>query len=70
MDGNQEEYQKLEPFAKRLGAAFQKINFLRDIIADFYVLNRTYFPKVNFLHFSEEDKKAIEEDIADDFREA
>ena len=70
VDGNQEEYQKLEPFAKRLGAAFQKINFLRDIRADFYVLNRTYFPKVNFLHFSEEDKKAIEEDIADDFREA
>ena len=70
VDGNQEEYQKLAPFAKRLGAAFQKINFLRDIRADFYVLNRTYFPKVNFLHFSEEDKKAIEEDIADDFREA
>ena len=70
VDGNKEEYQKLEPYAKRLGAAFQKINFLRDIRADFYVLNRTYFPKVNFLHFSEEDKKAIEEDIADDFREA
>lgn len=70
VDGNQEEYQKLEPYAKRLGAAFQKINFLRDIRADFYVLNRTYFPKVNFLHFSEEDKKAIEEDIAEDFREA
>lgn len=70
VDGNQEEYQKLEPYAKRLGAAFQKINFLRDIRADFYVLNRTYFPKVNFLQFSEEDKKAIEEDIADDFREA
>lgn len=70
VDGNQKEYQKLEPYAKRLGAAFQKINFLRDIRADFYVLNRTYFPKVNFLQFSEEDKKAIEEDIADDFREA
>lgn len=70
VDGNQEDYQKLEPYAKRLGAAFQKINFLRDIRADFYVLNRTYFPKVNFLHFSEEDKKAIEDDIAEDFREA
>jgi phytoene/squalene synthetase len=68
--GNEEEYQKLEPYAKRLGAAFQKINFLRDIKADFYVLNRTYFPKIDFMQFSEADKKSIEEDIAEDFRKA
>ncbi|MFC6267904.1 phytoene/squalene synthase family protein [Frigoriflavimonas asaccharolytica] len=63
-------YEELEPYAKSLGAAFQKINFLRDIRADFHVLNRTYFPKVDFQKFSLRDKQEIELDIAKDFENA
>jgi phytoene/squalene synthetase len=58
VDGNKEEYQKLEPYAKRLGA-FQKINFLRDIRADFYVLNRTYFRKLIFYTSAKKIKKRL-----------
>lgn len=70
VDGDENEYKKLEPFAKSLGAAFQKINFLRDIQADFLVLNRMYFPGVDFNNFNLEDKKTIEKDIAYDFEQA
>ena len=51
-DGNEEQYQHLKPSAMRLGAAFQKVNFLRDIQADFDVMGRTYFPGVNFENFN------------------
>ena len=67
VNGDKNEFKKLEPFAKSLGAAFQKINFLRDIQADFLVLNRMYFPGVDFNNFTLEDKKTIEKDIAIDF---
>jgi phytoene synthase len=70
VNGNVEEYKKLKPYAQSLGAAFQKINFLRDISADFNDLNRTYFPGVDFKNFSLEDKKSIETDIAADFNHA
>ena len=70
LNGNVEEYAKLKPYAQSLGAAFQKINFLRDISADFNDLNRTYFPNVDFQKFSIADKKEIEEDIAADFAHA
>lgn len=70
VDGKSEEYEKLKPFAKSLGAAFQKINFLRDINSDFTDLNRTYFPGVDFTNFSLADKMKIEEDIAKDFSHA
>lgn len=70
VNGDLEEYEKLKPFAQSLGAAFQKINFLRDISADFTDLNRTYFPNVDFNNFSVEDKKTIEIDIAKDFAHA
>lgn len=70
VNGNTEEYEKLKPYAQSLGAAFQKINFLRDISADFVDLNRTYFPGVDFTNFSLSDKKKIEEDIAKDFAHA
>ncbi|ACU07953.1 Phytoene synthase [Flavobacteriaceae bacterium 3519-10] len=70
LNGNVEEYEKLKPYAQSLGAAFQKINFLRDISADFNDLNRTYFPNVDFQKFSIADKKEIEEDIAADFAHA
>jgi phytoene/squalene synthetase len=70
VNGNIEEYDKLKPYAQSLGAAFQKINFLRDINADFIDLNRTYFPGVDFRNFSKEDKLKIEKDIAKDFAHA
>jgi 15-cis-phytoene synthase len=69
-EGNKKQYQSLKPSAQSLGAAFQKINFLRDVKADHEELNRTYFPGVNFKKFTEADKKTIEEDIAADLRKA
>lgn len=70
VDGNVEVYNKLKPYAQSLGAAFQKINFLRDISADYNDLNRTYFPNVDFRKFNLKDKQEIEEDIAADFAHA
>ena len=69
-DGEKPQYEKLEPYARSLGAAFQKVNFLRDIKADFNQLNRTYFPGVDFSNFSHCSKVQIEEDIARDFTHA
>jgi phytoene/squalene synthetase len=66
-EGNKNEYEKLKPAASKLGAAFQKINFLRDIQSDFQERGRTYFPGINFLHFSNADKRIIEQDIQADF---
>lgn len=63
-------YNALLPKARSLGSAFQKINFLRDIRSDFEERGRTYFPGVDFNHFSESDKKAIEADIKIDFDDA
>lgn len=65
-----EEYENLKTYAQSLGAAFQKINFLRDISADYKELNRTYFPKVDFNNFSAADKDQIEAEIAEDFAHA
>ncbi len=64
------QYEKLKPFARSLGAAFQKVNFLRDVKADFNQLERTYFPDVDFRNFTAETKKNIEEDIMADFANA
>ena len=66
-EGNEEEYKKLKPSAQSLGAAFQKVNFLRDIKADFEGLDRMYFPNCDFSNFSQSDKDKIEEDIQNDF---
>ncbi|PWK80297.1 phytoene/squalene synthetase [Mucilaginibacter oryzae] len=63
-------YQSLLPQARSLGAAFQKINFLRDIKADYAERGRTYFPGVNFNNFTEQDKKNIETEIKADFDDA
>lgn len=65
--GDTERYAELRPFAMKLGAAFQKINFLRDLHADFNQLGRTYFPGVNMAEFDEKVKKEIEADIERDF---
>lgn len=66
--GNQEEYLRLKPFAMKLGSAFQKINFLRDLKDDYNNLGRTYFPNINMSQFNTEVKKQIEEDIEIDFK--
>jgi phytoene synthase len=68
--GDENQYQKLVPKAKSLGAAFQKINFLRDIKSDFEERGRTYFPNVNFNNFTDADKRSIEKDIQKDFDDA
>ena len=65
--GNNTSYEKLKPAARSLGAAFQKVNFLRDANADYNQLNRTYFPNVDFNNFTLYVKKEIEENIALDF---
>ncbi len=69
-NGNEALYKNLIEPARKLGAAFQKINFLRDIKADTEALGRMYFPNCNFNDFSEDDKKIIEKDIEKDFAEA
>lgn len=69
-EGNKELYMELESGARSLGAAFQKVNFLRDIKADYNGLSRVYFPGCDFNNFTEQDKRNIEEDIEHDFKEA
>ena len=69
-DGNKEKYEQLRSSAQSLGAAFQKVNFLRDIKADFEGLERMYFPNCDFTNFKPEDKQAIEADIQADFAAA
>ena len=64
VNGDQAEYERLKPYAERLGAAFQKINFLRDMKADFAEMGRTYFPNVDMTTFNEETKARIEEEIS------
>ncbi|HEY0679348.1 MAG TPA: phytoene/squalene synthase family protein [Chitinophagaceae bacterium] len=63
-------YERLKPHARSLGAAFQKVNFLRDVKADYQVLNRTYFPGVDFSNFTAGMKKQVEDDISMDFQHA
>jgi 15-cis-phytoene synthase len=66
-DNNEVLYQSLEPSARQLGSAFQKVNFLRDLKSDFDQRGRVYFPGVDFTQFTEEDKLQIEEDIEREF---
>jgi len=68
VDGNQERYLALKEPAMQLGSAFQKINFLRDLHADYQSLGRTYFPGVDLDNFNEEVKASIEADIDIDFK--
>ena len=69
-EGNQAQYDALKPAAKSLGSAFQKVNFLRDVKADFEGLERMYFPDCDFTNFTHADKLAIEQDIQKDFDDA
>jgi phytoene/squalene synthetase len=68
VEGNNSEYERLKPLAMKLGSAFQKINFLRDLKADYQELGRTYFPGINMDEFNATVKKEIEADIEVDFK--
>lgn len=70
VNGDEAQYEKLKPTAMKLGSAFQKVNFLRDIKSDTELLNRSYFPNVDFNNLSTEVKQAIIEEIEQDFTEA
>lgn len=69
-EGDKQLYNKLRMPARSLGAAFQKVNFLRDLKADFQGLDRVYFPGCDFRNFTPADKAAIEQDIQQDFNDA
>lgn len=69
-DGNEEQYQALKPSAMKLGSAFQKINFLRDLQADYKDLGRSYFPGVNIEELDDATKLQIEDEIEADFKAA
>lgn len=69
VNGDEEKYEDLKSSAMSLGSAFQKVNFLRDLKADFEDLSRTYFPNTNLQHLDEASKKAIIDDIESDFAE-
>lgn len=70
VNGDKDMYQDLKPYAMSLGSAFQKINFLRDVKADYQELGRTYFPGVDLDKFTRIEKLKIEADIQDDFKYA
>nr|WP_321245571.1 phytoene/squalene synthase family protein [uncultured Psychroserpens sp.] len=65
--GDNEKYESLKDSAMSLGSAFQKVNFLRDLKADFEDLSRTYFPNTDLNHLDEVSKQAIISDIENDF---
>lgn len=68
VNGNQQQYDELKESAMALGSAFQKVNFLRDLKADYEGLNRSYFPNTNLLELDEPAKDRIIQEIKDDFR--
>jgi len=67
VSGDDEKFDQLKAEAMRLGSAFQKVNFLRDLKDDNLVLNRNYFPGVNLNSFDESAKKMIIQEIEEDF---
>lgn len=69
-DGNEARFNELKKPAMKLGSAFQKVNFLRDLKADTEELGRTYFPNLVNGEFNDETKSKIIEDIETDFKEA
>lgn len=67
VDGNEKLYQELKDAAMRLGSAFQKVNFLRDLKDDYEVLNRSYFPNVDLGQLNAISKQIIIDEIEEDF---
>lgn len=70
VNGDDAHYEALKPYAMSLGSAFQKINFLRDLQADYLHMGRTYFPEMDLSTFDELKKKEIEVSIKKDFDDA
>jgi phytoene synthase len=70
VNGDQAAYARLREPARSLGAAFQKVNFLRDMQSDFEERGRIYFPDVDFTSFNARDKQRIEKEVANDFKVA
>jgi phytoene/squalene synthetase len=68
--GDMEQYESLKAAAMRLGSAFQKVNFLRDLKADFEDLSRTYFPNTDLTKLDENSKNEIIDEIEADFKAA
>lgn len=69
-EGDKNKYAELKPYAMKLGAAFQKVNFLRDMKDDYHVLGRIYFPGIQIDTFNTVSKKQIETEIEADFKVA
>ncbi|ERJ61353.1 phytoene/squalene synthase family protein [Sphingobacterium paucimobilis] len=69
-EGNIQQYEELKPYAMKLGAAFQKINFLRDLKDDYHILGRSYFPNIDMKVFDNNVKSQIEVEIGEDFKVA
>lgn len=69
-EGDREKYEQLKPYAMKLGSAFQKINFLRDLKDDYQILGRTYFPNIDMCVFDNCVKHQIEREIEAEFNEA
>ena len=69
-EGDNVKFESLKQGARYLGAAFQKVNFLRDMQADYKERGRVYFPNVDFDNFCRNQKDAIEADIQSDFEKA
>ena len=70
VNGDDEKYESLKEPAMKLGSAFQKVNFLRDLKDDYEILNRSYFPGVNFESLDLNAKQSIINEIEEDFVEA
>jgi phytoene/squalene synthetase len=70
VNGDRKRYDALKASAMKLGSAFQKVNFLRDLKHDYENLGRIYFPNVNMKSLSHTDKQAIVAEIENDFKEA
>jgi phytoene/squalene synthetase len=68
--GDTAAYDEMKESARKLGSAFQKVNFLRDMASDYEERGRVYFPNVNFERFDETSKAEIEKDIEQDFLDA
>ncbi len=69
-NGDEKQYKHLTPYAMKLGSAFQKVNFLRDLKADYKDLGRTYFPNFSWENFEPGTKIEIEKEIEEEFKYA
>lgn len=69
-EGDKTRYEELKPYAMKLGAAFQKVNFLRDMGDDYQLLGRKYFPNMDIENFTGDAKAEIEAEIEQDFQAA